>query len=63
MSVNVAFVKEGNHFNKEQLLGKSGQTSTIRHGVARYNAECPVKFEFQIGMNFFSISMSPIFVC
>lgn len=27
------------------------------------NTECPVKFEFQIEMNFFSISMSPIFIC
>lgn len=61
VSVSVAFAKGGNHFNKEQFLGKSWQTIHIRHGVARYNTECPVKFEFQIEMNFFSISMSPIF--
>lgn len=53
MSVNIASAKGGNHFREEQLLGKNRQTSHVRHGVARYNTECPVKFEFQIEMNFF----------
>ena len=53
MSVHIASAKGGEHFRKEQLLGKSRQTSHVRHRVARYNTECPVTFEFQIEVNFF----------
>ena len=42
---------------------RAGKVSPIRHGAVGYNAKCSVKFEFQIKMNFFRISMSLIFVC
>lgn len=32
--VSVAFAKGGDHFDKEEVPGKSVQTSHIRHGVA-----------------------------